>query len=47
MDQMVQIATNRWNEAKGSIWATYPDRFIHRIRYRRWADWSRYRFKRL
>lgn len=30
MDQMVQITMNRWNEAKGPIWTTYPNRYRDR-----------------
>lgn len=30
MDQMVQITMNRWNEAKGPIWTTYPNRYRRR-----------------
>ena len=30
MNQMVQITMNRWNEAKGPIWTTYPNRYRDR-----------------
>ena len=30
MDQVVHMATNRWNEAKGSLWTTCPNRYLSR-----------------